>query len=435
MPPKPFQLPAAMKSATAAVTRDWAKQRKAEERDRNAVANRRYRLIRTRSMSLRDAAFEVMEEAYLAASDNGRLPVKARQVMYAARPKILKLTGKDHLDDAYFTQTLLPDYMEEHDCSDWDIVWDARGTFYEPHTKRAVPIGTLEVRQYLDERPEFVDEDEADVDVADNSRFPTKGPENRYNTVLFVEKEGFAPLLKRAQIAERFDVAIMSTKGMSTTAARMLLDSLVDRGVQKVLVLHDFDVSGFSIFGTLATDGRRYCFSNDVPIFDLGLRLVDVEAMGLQSEPVVFETPRTKRKKSDTLHRHGATAEEVAFLMGAELSKRGSRVELNAMTSRQFIDFLEQKFKEHELEKVIPDDEVMIRHARRVLGEMLAEKALEEIRERIAEEAAEKKLPDDLRQLVEQQIRRDPVLPWDFAVANIVERLDENDAETEENAP
>jgi hypothetical protein len=376
-----------------------------------------------------------MKEAYLAASDNGRLPVKARQVMYAARPKILELTDKDHLDDAYFTQTLLPDYMEKHDCSDWDIVWDARGTFYEPHTKRAVPIGTLEVRHYLDERPEFVDEDEADVDVADNSRFPTKGPENRYNTVLFVEKEGFAPLLKRARIADRFDLAVMSTKGMSTTAARMLLDSLVDRGVQKVLVLHDFDVSGFSIFGTLATDGRRYCFSNDIPIFDLGLRLVDIEAMGLQSEPVVFETLNTKRKKAETLHRHGATAEEVSFLMGTELSTRGNRVELNAMTSRQFIDFLDQKFKEHEVEKVIPDDAVMIRHARRVLEGMLAEKALEESRERIAKEAAEKKLPDELRQLVEQKIRRYPALSWDFAVANIVERRDEKDAETEENTP
>ena len=215
----------AIRSAVQAVTKDWAKQRRKEERNRSAIANRHARLVHCRGMFLRQAAFEVMQEAYLAASDNGRLPVKARQVMYAARPKILELTDKDHLDDAYFTQTLLPDYMEEYDCSDWDIVWDARGTFYEPHTRRSVPIGTLEVRQYLDERPEFVDEDEADVDVADNSRFPTNGPENRYNAVLFVEKEGFAPLLKRARIAERFDLAVMSTKGMSTTAARMLLDT------------------------------------------------------------------------------------------------------------------------------------------------------------------------------------------------------------------
>ena len=34
-----------------------------------------------------------MDEAYAQASDNGRLPVRPRQIMYAARPQILKLTG------------------------------------------------------------------------------------------------------------------------------------------------------------------------------------------------------------------------------------------------------------------------------------------------------------------------------------------------------
>jgi hypothetical protein len=55
--------------------------------------------------------------------------------------------------------------------------------------------------------------------------------------------------------------------------------------IHKLLVLHDFDVSGFSIFGTLSSDGRRYRFENNLPIEDIGLRLADVEAMGLQSEP------------------------------------------------------------------------------------------------------------------------------------------------------
>jgi hypothetical protein len=40
--------------------------------------------------------------------------------------------------------------------------------------------------------------------------YPTHGPLNRYQTILFVEKEGFMPLLEDARIAERFDVGIMS---------------------------------------------------------------------------------------------------------------------------------------------------------------------------------------------------------------------------------
>ena len=56
--------------------------------------------------------------------------------------------------------------------------------------------------------------------------FPTYGPANRYQNILFIEKEGFMPLFQRVRLAERFDLAIMSTKGMASTAARTLMDEL-----------------------------------------------------------------------------------------------------------------------------------------------------------------------------------------------------------------
>src|SRR5262249_1533308 len=96
-------------------------------------------------------------------------------------------------------------------------VYDARGSFIEPHTDREVAIGTLEVRNYLQRR---VAKKTELGGLREEPPFPTYGPENRYRAILFIEKEGFHPLLRAAQIAERFDIAIMSTKGMSTTAAR-----------------------------------------------------------------------------------------------------------------------------------------------------------------------------------------------------------------------
>jgi hypothetical protein len=52
------------------VTKDWAKQRKAEERHASAAANRRARLIRASDYyNFRSAASEVMELAYMAASE------------------------------------------------------------------------------------------------------------------------------------------------------------------------------------------------------------------------------------------------------------------------------------------------------------------------------------------------------------------------------
>ena len=102
----------AISNAVRAVTKDWAKQRKAEKRNGSAIFNRRFALVRSSRLTIRDAAFRVMKESYLVASDRGTLPVKPRQIMYVARPKILQMTGEVELGDSYFTQGLLIDYME-----------------------------------------------------------------------------------------------------------------------------------------------------------------------------------------------------------------------------------------------------------------------------------------------------------------------------------
>jgi hypothetical protein len=398
----------AINGAVRAVTKDWARQRKAEERDRSAVLNRRVRLVRSTRTTIRQAAFYVMEKAYLAASDNGSLPVKPRQIMYAARPRILRLTGTDELSDYYFTQSLLIDYMEEHNCDDWDITWDARGHFIEPHTGTETPLGTLEVRQYLGERPTFQSSDRA----ARISLFPTNAAENRFRNILFIEKEGFHPLIQAAALQERFDVAVMSTKGMSVTAARKLLDELTPF-VENIFVLHDFDRSGFSICGTLGTSSRRYLFSNSPPIIDIGLRLTDVEDMGLQSEPVPGVSPFEWHQRAETLRRHGATPDEVAFLLDR-------RVEINAMTSRQIIDFIEGKFSKYGVKKLVPDDQILEQQGRRIIKARLTQEVLSAAEKDIQQRTDDAALPEDFRQQVERVLEEHPDLPWDAAVAVVL---------------
>jgi hypothetical protein len=137
-----------IKDAVLAITKKWCKQRKAEERDASARANRRARLMASSNrVTVKDAAYEIMERAYLKASTNGTLPANARQVMYAARAYIQEQTG-EQLDAQYFIQQLLPDYINEHDV-DWDVVFDDRGHFREPHTKRRFGLGGIAVREYL----------------------------------------------------------------------------------------------------------------------------------------------------------------------------------------------------------------------------------------------------------------------------------------------
>ena len=260
-------------------------------------------------MTIREAAWQVMPQAYLKASSGGTLPAHARQIMYAARGEIQRLTGRT-LDDQYFTQQLLPDFMNEHPSAtaEWDVVFDARGHFHEPHTGRIVPLGTIEVRRHLREVAEHT-LPELQVGLPEMAIFPTCGPDHRYGAILFVEKEGFLPLFRAVRLAERYDLAIMSTKGLSVTASRLLVDRLCAAHEVPLLVLHDFDKSGFSILGTLRRDTRRYAFRNRIEVVDLGLRLEDVEDSGLETEDVVHRSD-----PAPNLRENGATAEEIAFL-------------------------------------------------------------------------------------------------------------------------
>ena len=88
-------------------TKKWARTRKQEE---HAPASRSYRyaqMTQERRVQFKEAAWEIMPEAYAQASGDGRLPANARQIMYAARPYIQTQTGKALRDD-YFTQTFCP---------------------------------------------------------------------------------------------------------------------------------------------------------------------------------------------------------------------------------------------------------------------------------------------------------------------------------------
>jgi hypothetical protein len=381
------------------------------------AANEAYRnLVRPpASMSIVDAASAVMREAYLKASDNNTLPAKARQIMYAARGDILRLTGRKKFDDKYFTQNLLPNYLQVNPeaTADWDVVYDARGNLIEPHTGRRIPLGTVPVRDYLGQRAGKPGRPRLHL----NGLFPTNGPQHRYGTVLFVEKEGFDELFEAVQLAERYDLAIMSTKGMSVVAARALLDRLAEI-VEHILVLHDFDLSGFSICGTLGTDSRRYEFENDLSdiIIDIGLRLDDVTAMGLEAEPVTVDNREARRA---TLARHGATDDEIEFLAPYG-DGDCQRVELNAMTSRQLVDFVEAKLAECGVKKVMPDTEVLQQHARHRLEIKLTDELIAGHAEEIARRAAATELPADLTARVIELLQREPALSWDQALARLV---------------
>jgi Topoisomerase 6 subunit A/Spo11, Toprim domain len=398
-PGRPRNIANDILDAVETATTKWTRQKKSEERHPGMIRYRVSRMTKEPRTTQKEAAWKVMEQAYMAGSGNGALPASARQIYYQARPKIMAMTDDKELAYGYFSQTLLPDYIEENG-EHWNVVYDARGHFEEPHAGRRIGCGTIEVGNYLhamkDPKVVAAEFSDANVDII--------GASENISAVLFCEKEGFSPLFKQVNLANRYDLMIISTKGVSVTAARLLIDEICGGNDLPLFVLHDFDVAGFMIFGTLQRDTRRYQFSHAVEVIDLGLRLEDIA--GLEREPAAASrvTGNTLR---DQLAENGATDAEINILVP-------ERVELNAMTSDVLIEMIERKLKSYGLEKIIPSDEL--------LGEVyLAFHRSNELREKFEEmesefEESEIKVPENLKTQVGATLKKHPDLRWDDAL-------------------
>lgn len=424
-----MNLDEALRKVTKGSTNKWAKVRKAEERQRNRMYNRRYYMYSDK-IYIKEVAYKVMKQAYMEASDNGTLPANARQIMYSARPYILEEAtslreiNKDKFPVSYFTQILLPGYIDEHpgETAGWNVVFDARGHLFEPHTEKEVKLGTIDVRNYLHESKNHVVDNLAIPTVDGGDSYPTKGPKNRYGAILFIEKEGFNELFKQADIARKYDLCIMSTKGMSTTAARELVDEICNDNVT-LFVLRDFDKAGFSIASTLQRDTRRYYFRNHVNVVDMGLRLKHVKKYNLQSEPVSYG----KTDPVPNLVENGASQEEINFLCSDKGDYcSGQRVELNALGSRNMLDLIDNTLKKHGVKKIIPDDETLKDAYHRATLAYRLNAKLEEIADEFKEDANNTEFKaTQIKNGIKKMLKETPTMSWDDAIREIVEKKEQ----------
>jgi hypothetical protein len=222
------------------------------------------------------------------------------------------------------------------------------------------------------------------------TRFPTAGSANRFGAILICEKEGFDDLLQARHVPERYDIALMSTKGISAKAARQLAQSCQ----VPCFTLHDMDKNGFVM-------AAGFPFATD-----LGLRMNDVEEWGLQAEeqehPNQTATYRNLRK-------NGATDEEATFI------SNGQRVELNMLTGPDFIEFVEKKLETNGVAKVVPDAGTLKAAWRRAALAARINNTIHEMQEE-SEKADGPAIPDDLEQQIRQRLEEEPRDAWDDVV-------------------
>lgn len=345
-----------------------------------------------KNLTIKDVILGSLGEAINKASGEGNYRFSLRQLFYAVRPQVIDLIGKE-LDYGHFGKIIT-----EHETCCGEITGmyrDPRGIVYHPHTGEEIQLGTIQVEKYR--RPPYT-----------------------FNKVLYCEKEGIFPILKETKWPERNDCALMTSKGYASRAARDLLDFLGETEEELyVFCIHDADGPGTMIYqalseATKARPGRK------VKVINLGLEPDEAQEMGLQVESVKREG-----------NRRIPVAEYVEEVWAEWLQSH--RVELNAMTTPQLLEWLDRTFADH-VGKVIPPKEVLSRRleddVRTRIERKLTELTLRDARipER-AEVEFSRRIPafraslETIVQQVKSGLANDPVIKWTGPVGDLAESI------------
>jgi hypothetical protein len=298
--------------------------------------------------SQRSVVFDHMAEVIDLVSGPERYRFNDRQLFYRLRPIVLAETGSELKLSNW--KTILDGYEEEN--GEIPLMYrEPRGSITHPHSGETLALGTLMVEQY--ERPVW-----------------------SFNKLLYIEKEGAQEALKQDRWMERHDCAVMSSKGFSTRAARDLIDKLAahDEPVE-VFCAHDADASGTMIYQTLQ-EATRARGARKIKIVNIGLEPWEAVEMGLEVEDIGAGDTR-KAVADYVVERDEEEGEDWAEWLQTH------RVELNAMTTPELIEWLDDKMAEHGDGKLIPPDHVLVIE----LAAETEQRLREQITERILREA------------------------------------------------
>jgi hypothetical protein len=340
----------------------------------------------------KDVVLDNLDAAIAAVSGDGEHRFNERQVFYALRPIVMKETGEE-LQVGNFSK-IITEYEAEH--GEIPLMYrEPRGSIYHPHLRETIALGTLMVEGY--ERPPWT-----------------------FNKLVYIEKEGFSEALKDVGWPERHDCMLMSSKGFTTRAARDLIDKLAEHDEPiTIFCVHDADAAGPMIHQTFQQETKARG-ARKITIINLGLEPWEALAMGLEIETV--ERAKQRKPVADYVRaRHDRNWEEWL---------QTHRIELNAMTTPQFIAWLDAKLAAH-VGKLIPPAEVLAAE----LDDRLLSKVRDATVERILREAGfeaqvataiaaiEKPTDTVLATGIESMFRQEPERQWRDHIEAVADQL------------
>jgi hypothetical protein len=322
----------------------------------------------------RDAILRVLPEA-IERSGEGGYNFSLRSLYYRVRILTKAITNAEPTYN-YFA-SVITDFEAENGEIE-KLIRDTRGVYVEPHGGELTSMGTLTVGAY--ERPAWL-----------------------YSNVLFLEKEDLVSALRQSGFLNHWDCFATSSKGYGTRAVRDLIDKIHAGGRDeptKFFCVHDADASGSMISQTL-TQATKARAARNVKVVDLGFFPWAALTEGLLREPVERKSSYRRPvanyiRERDRANQINNPDEEPNW----ETWLQDWRIELNAMTTAEFVGWMENQFTKHHAVKVVPSEPVLLNAIQDSIEtsalvtaqaqvEAERETELTEIRERLAQLEAE----------------------------------------------
>lgn len=270
---------------------------------------------------------DYVTDAFNMASDNGRYAITARQIWY----KMREISGIEEKKHTYadFTQEILTEWIDDNPEYEDKINFSDRGNFFVDGSQNG--LGTANVRNFIDTIGTSQNIFKCYGGISSNIHIvPDFDLIYKYDKVLYIEKTGFDAIFKAEKVGEKYNMIIVSGQGFSTRAAKTLLYKFQQMGM-KLYCLHDLDISGIYILDSFATPNKK--FKECIYMENLGVTLTDVEKYHIEPEKVEI-------KKEDKKKLKNLSYEYRNFFDAGTFYRR---VELNAFTTAQILEILENK--------------------------------------------------------------------------------------------
>lgn len=369
--------------------------------------------------TIADRVRAILSEAVQRVSNGGTMKFDIRSLFYAIRELYLKRwPDQKFYEYNSFTQDFMRSYEKQHG--------KIPGMLRGPRGKYAV-CDDFGWRTEADVKPEL---------------YVKQGIGNK---IIMVEKLGLYEQMVANDFDKRLDCILICTQGFTSEAGREAMIQVAGWGLP-VVVLHDYDVNGVLIKETLTRPTKRLDTEiNPDVLVDVGLNYEVVTSLmaerGLTPEPVSL-SKEDRAKLNGLLERGEITEEEQGFLLVG-------RVELNALTPRELLDWLEDRLEALDLWKTVPNQRELDAKLKEIFRSRLADSVLygvkdtvgyddvydlmlkveERIKEKIAEALKEEELPETIDQEeFKEKMRERMDLYWtrlaDSIAAGMVRGLD-----------